>query len=175
MNQKGQAFSVFELMIAGVVAFAILIVLLTVISGFGFNPQNNPKDAIIQGLKTAGISGSTTTQVFSMEPGQTLLATNFAAALGYDVESVYFCKSEKVTNASLTVNEADVSGDAGTNISTVKWSGATKQKFLARVVCETTADLIDSAADAVSAGCEDIAGYCLESQPCCAVIFEKGQ
>ena len=178
MNQKGQAFSVFELMIAGVVAFAILIVLLTVINGFIFNPQGNAKDSISQTLKGMGISGADTTQSFQMNAGDVLFATNFQSATGYDYQSIYFCVSDKLataTSSKLVVNQPT----DGTTASSIKWTGVTKQNFKAKVVCEATSDLINASVDefttnACTPGGDASSSYCGTSQPCCAVIFEKG-
>lgn len=173
MNQKGQAFSVFELMIAGVVAFAILIVLLTVINQFIFNPQGNSKDAISQALKTAGVSGTVSTQVFEMAPGDSISATNFQSATGYDYQSVFFCKNEKLDDSGTVGSKLEIITDDGP--STISWQGVSKQKFKAKVVCESTNELIESATTVVKGNCSGVAEYCGESQPCCAVVFEKGQ
>ena len=185
LNQKGQAFSVFELMIAGVVAFAILIILLTVINGIGIDPSGNPKDAISTTLKQVMSGGSANTKNFSIDKDTQIFAADVATKASIDTESVFFfygtLLSKKPTSdggPGLTVDKTNSTPP----VSYVSWTGSQSLKARAKVVCGATIDAavqalsilgtqynVGDSSDEVNAFKE----YCATSQPCCAVILDK--
>lgn len=172
VNERGQAFSVFELMIAGVVAFAILIILLSVISGVIFNPTGNPKDAISTTLKTIGRSGSGLTDTFQIKSNTTLLASNFNDKTALDAQSIMFFSGQFKSNSLLTVDKTS------NGVSYVTWKGAQPLNARAQVICGATAQ---EASDAISIldsskydySSSDLMSYCGDAQPCCAVVLDK--
>lgn len=164
LNQKGQAFSVFELMIAGVVAFAILIVLMTVIGGLNFNPSADPIKAISDVLKNNGTSGSGITQQFELKPGTQIFSTNFQERTGLEAASILFCKKSDLSGNSSVVAESG----------RLTYSGKTSLQAKAEVFCEATADQAKTTLDSFEVdGTCDPSSYCGDAQPCCVVLVRK--
>ncbi|MEI7960867.1 MAG: hypothetical protein WCI04_00880 [archaeon] len=175
LNNKGQAFSVFELMIAGVVAFAILIILLSVISGVMFSTNNDPLNAIGTTLKTVAPSGQTLTDKFQVKSGVTVRATNFATKTDLDASSIMFFKGMFEDNDLLKVDVSD--GSNGTKVSYMSWTGSTALTARAQVICGATAaeavsalELLDSS---FNVNASDLGNYCGDAKPCCAIVLDK--
>lgn len=177
LDKKGQAFSVFELMIAGVVAFAILIILLSVVSGVLFNPTNNPRDSISTALKTVGRSAQTVTDTFQIKPNTTIFATNFYDKTGLEATSVKFFAGQFGSNNMLKVDEElNMSDEA--RISSVTWNGSQALNAKALVLCEVTNEQAANSiskldSDKYEYNSDELAEYCDDAQPCCAVVLAK--
>jgi len=177
MNQKGQAFSVFELMIAAIVAVAILFVLLPIISG-GFSFNTTPKDAISNSLSAVKDGGQTTSQDFDLQPNQTLKSSQFTDD-GFDARSIIFAVENQLYKANKMV--VDNGGDL--EFSYITYTGSTPQPAKAVVICEQTGELLDETIgissekiqDAMSASSVNVTDLCDvdEYQPCCVVIIER--
>jgi len=178
MNQKGQAFSVFELMIAAIVAVAILFVLLPIISG-GFSFNTTPKDAISNSLSAVKDGGQTTSQDFALEPNQTLKSSQFTDD-GFDSHSIIFAVEENLNKAGKITAEND-GGYDDDGFSYLTYTGSTSQPVKAIVICEQTGlsldetigistDKIQNAENADTA--QDLCGED-EFQPCCLVIIQR--
>ena len=178
MNQKGQAFSVFELMIAAIVAVAILFVLLPIISG-GFSFNTTPKDAISNSLSAVKEGGQTTSQDFALAPNQTLKSSQFTDD-GFDAHSIIFAVDASLFSAGkITVaNEGDYQNDG---FSYITYTGSTAQPVKAIVICEQTGESLDETIgistdkvkDAENADtAQDLCGTD-EYQPCCVVIIQR--
>ena len=175
MDQRGQAFSVFELMIAAIVAVAILFVLLPIISG-GFSFNTTPKDAISNSLSAVKDGGQTTSQDFALEPNQTLKSSQFTDN-GFDAHSIVFAVSEQLKDGGKVKVEID--GD----FSYITYTGSTPQPAKAIVICEQTGDSLDETIgissdkiqDAIGASSVDVTKLCGEDeyQPCCVVIVQR--
>ena len=177
LNQRGQAFSVFELLIAGVVAFAILIILLQIMGGLNFNPSGNAKDTITNAIKNAGMSGNATSANFQLAPNDQIVATNLADKTGYDPQSIMFCAGDKISLDSSKIGDKGLKVETLTigdkPVSKVSWGGLTPLKAKAIVVCEVTNTSEAAIIDSYASNCSGISDYCNDSQPCCAVIIEK--
>ena len=182
MDQKGQAFSVFELMIAAIVAVAILFVLLPIISG-GFSFNTTPKDAISNSLSAVKSGGQTTSQDFSIQPGQLISSTQFVEA-GFDQRSLIFGVSDNKFPYDYAV-ESKTSSDSGLGFTIFRYEGSSAQTAKAVVICEQTGsslqDVIDASVDNLSTDATyaviafDDDALCGEDdvQPCCAVVIQK--
>ena len=176
MNQKGQAFSVFELMIAAIVAVAILFVLLPIISG-GFSFNTTPKDAISNSLSAVKDGGQTTSQDFDLQPNQTLKSSQFTDN-GFDAHSIVFAVSEQLEAGGKI--EVAIEND---EFSYLTYTGSTPQPAKAVVICEQTGESLDETIgissekiqDAMSASSVNVTDLCDvdEYQPCCVVIIER--
>ena len=188
MNQKGQAFSVFELMIAAIVAVAILFVLLPIISG-GFSFNTTPKDAISNSLSAVKDGGQTTSQDFDLQPNQTLKSSQFTDD-GFDARSIIFAVENQLYKANKMV--VDNGGDL--EFSYITYTGSTPQPAKAVVICEQTGKSLeetisistekiktaingddeaigDSASDDTDTALALCGGE--EYQPCCVVIIQR--
>ena len=174
MNQKGQAFSVFELMIAAIVAVAILFVLLPIISG-GFSFNTTPKDAISNSLSAVKDGGQTTSQDFALEPNQTLKSSQFADD-GFDAHSIVFAVDKQLHDGK----KLEVKNDKK-DFSYITYTGSTPQPVKAVVICEQTgtslAETVGISAERIKTAenvdkAKDLCGTD-EYQPCCVVIIQR--
>ncbi|MCD6522768.1 MAG: hypothetical protein J7K68_03385 [Candidatus Diapherotrites archaeon] len=92
LNQKGQAFDAFKLLIAAVVAGAILVILLSMIGGF-MPVGQDPLTVMGQELnkvKKGGVA-STSTAVVQFQEGQEYTADAVAQEAGINKGMVVFC------------------------------------------------------------------------------------
>jgi len=167
LNQKGQAFSVFELMIAGVVAFAILIILLMVINNVNTGVTSNPKDAISTAVKTVGVSGQTTTNVFSFKNGQQVSADDISSQTGLDVGSLFFMTGQFGNDSTITIAEGK----------SVLYTGSTEKKVQAIVNCKQNEGALANSISQLSSSSSfsnysfEPAAACGDVSPCCAIIL----
>ncbi|NMA44838.1 MAG: hypothetical protein GX950_03455 [Candidatus Diapherotrites archaeon] len=92
INSKGQAFSVFELLIAAIVAVTILFVLLPIIGGI-IMPSGKALDEISKTI-TSNSNGLQTTQAFTFEPRETIRASMLASKGGIDECAIFFDTSK---------------------------------------------------------------------------------
>jgi len=178
MNQKGQAFSVFELMIAAIVAVAILFVLLPIISG-GFSFNTTPKDAISNSLSAVKDGGQTTSQDFSLQPNQTLKSSQFTDN-GFDAHSIIFAVEASFYDSDTmeVLNSGDFDSDG---FSYLTYSGSTPKPVKAIVICEQTGESLNETIGISSDKIQDaenvLTGEVLcgvdDYQPCCAVIIQR--
>jgi len=86
--RRGQAFEVFRLLIAAVIAGAILMVLLNILGGVGIRTQD-PQDFVnqaVQSLATTG--GIKTSSTITFEKGQAILLSAAAASATLDSSCV---------------------------------------------------------------------------------------
>jgi hypothetical protein len=178
LTNRAQAFSVFELMIAAIVAVAILFVLLPILSGINPNATGGPKDAISNALSTVGNSGSVISQEFNLTNGAIITSKDFAED-GLDQQSVFLAIDEQVANSGIGDNfEIVTDNDAFGEFSVLEYSGATDFRASARVTCAATGTSLDSTlqaidADNYEADGADGDGYCQDMQPCCIVIIQR--
>ncbi len=163
INQKGQAFSVFELMIAGVVAFAILMVLMQVIGGVLTGQDTDALSAISDAVKSANPSGEQPIGNFVLKKNTAIDQSDMALATDLDAESFIFVMG------GLTATDIDV-GD-GTYI---KYVGTQqKQTFAGIVICKPTPDGMSKALERLAAPLDGIDVTCSENVVCCVVIPTK--
>ncbi len=176
LGNQGQAFSVFELMIAAIVAVAILFVLLPIISG-GFSFNTTPKDAISNSLSAVKEGGQTTSQDFTLEPSQTLKSSQFTDD-GFDAHSIVFAVEDKLYSANSGKFEVQ---NSDSDFSYITYSGSTPQPAKAIVVCEQTGLSLEETIGISSSIIQDaenadnVTDLCQEEeyQPCCVVIIQR--
>ncbi len=166
LDNKGQAFSVFELMIAGVVAFAILIILLIVIGGININPYSDPKTVISNAIKSADPSGESTTQEFFLSKDESIDTSDLASETDLDVGALFFVMGQFKDTDPLEV------GDAGEY---VKYTGATQRKMAAKVICKQTAEALSSSLERLGStyNFSEPPESCADSSTCCAIVLLK--
>jgi hypothetical protein len=173
MNQKGQSFSVFELMIAAVVAFAILIILLNMLNIDFFGCSNTGgmsfRDTISNSVKAAMPSGQTTTSNFCVTKDSITESTDLALKASVEPSSIFFLKGELKDNQSVIV-DSSTSGS-----SYFKYTASTNVKLKAMTMCKQTAAALDQSltilGDKYDLSASTAEAYCKESQPCCAIIL----
>ena len=168
MNSRGQAFSVFQLLIAAIVAVAILAVLFSIL------PKDviinaAPKNAIGNAISTVGIGGQTDTAEFDMAPGMIVTSNDFFEK-GFDSQQIIFGVGD--------FEDRGVSVEIRDEVSYIKYDGAvTIQGAKASVFCQATGSSLKETLDVV--GTDDMGleeGLCLEDdtiQPCCVVVFRR--
>ncbi len=89
-NEKGQAFSTFELLIAAIVALAILGILLSIVGGiniFGRNPQDTVVELVKTQVNNLGSPGYTDTVKF--KSGNSLSAYGIAQSADLDPDLIF--------------------------------------------------------------------------------------
>jgi len=174
INQKGQAFSVFELMIAGVVAFAILMVLLQVIGGITKGTDSDALTAISNAVSSASPSGQAFATPFILKKDVAVMVTNLASKTDLDKDSFIFTKGEFVSDT----DEIEVAEDG----TWMKYTGAKPQKKIsAVVVCEQTNSDLSTALDMIEASTptKDVAiakilpGCKNDGIVCCVIVPTK--
>lgn len=168
LNIKGQAFSVFELMIAAIVAVAILFVLLPILGGLDTGATGGPRDAVSNSLSAVRTGGNQVSTSFNLESGDTISSLDFIRD-GFDERSIKFGYHESLDRLGGVI-EVEDAGDG----EVISYSGTTRLPARARVVCQLTTDLLDSALTAsifmnyvfANPDCDD-------AQPCCIVLIER--
>ena len=170
INNRGQAFSVFELLIAAIVAVAILFVLLPFLpDGDGIKP--NAKDAIGNNLSTYKNGGSGQSDIFSLNKGGIISSFDFVEK-GFDSSSIILTIDDKL---SPTLFDVSV-GEKSTQIT---YKGSTEFNARATITCAvnglTLLSILETAGtkyyptDAVPSICQNE-----EYTPCCLVILKRG-
>jgi len=173
MNQRGQAFSVFELMIAGVVAFAILIILLMVIGGVGTSAYSDAKTVMANALKTASPSGEATVQDFVLKKDESVDTSDLSTKTDLDEKSIYFTMGQFEDTDGISVSDGSSDGTS------VHYTGLTQKKMSAKVICKQTTIALDDALLRLNKGStsynvgSDAESYCGQVQPCCAIVLTR--
>jgi Na+-transporting methylmalonyl-CoA/oxaloacetate decarboxylase gamma subunit len=181
-EKRAQAFSVFELMIAGVVAFAILIILLMVVGGVGTTAYSDAKTVIANAVKTASPSGEATTQDFVLKKTEGVDVSDLAVKTDLDEKSMFFAYGIFGANDGLQIgNDSADSADSLTIAGTyLKYTGATQKKLAAKVICKQTSASLSTALSRLNQGTETYNfpsasdtdnGLCEGAQPCCAIVL----
>ena len=169
MNQRGQAFSVFELMIAGVVAFAILIILLMVIGGVGTNAYSDAKTVMANALKTASPSGEATIQDYVLNKDDSVDTADLSTKTDLDSKSIFFTMGQFSDSDGIAVGDGTY----------VKYTGLTQKKMSGKVICKQTTDALDAALGRLNEGNTNYeigsgaSSYCDQVQPCCAIVLTR--
>lgn len=177
-NQRGQAFSVFELMIAAIVAVAILFVLLPILSGIGGgNTVGAAKDAISNGLSSVKGGGSLTTQTFTLKKDDLLTSKSFSDK-GFDQHSILFAIDSRLENSFV---DTGIKGSDPDDYSSFHYTGSTSLTVSARIICELTgtslddtlANDVDPSSYLTEGDGETLCGPDGDYQPCCMVILKR--
>jgi len=171
-NQKGQAFSVFELMIAAIVAVAILFVLLPILGGIGGGGGTNASSAIANALASVEKGGTITSQEFTLKKGDVINSKQFD---NFDQHSINFD-----IHMSLDGKGFEPLGDSE-SYSGFAYEGSTTLRAQAKVICETTGtSLAETLEDADIEGAfgVEVTDLCEpdeegQYQPCCLVLIER--
>lgn len=174
LNQRGQAFSVFELMIAAIVAVAILFVLLPIVNQ-GFDFGSNAKDSIGNSLAAVDTGGNTTSQPFTLSNGDRVTSKDFASN-SIDPHSVVFGIHSSLSNMG---DNFEVG--LGDDYSFLIYDGSTNFKAEAKVYCQPTGEdledlMSDTSLDDEISDYESPIDLCGEDeyQPCCIVLIDRG-
>jgi len=171
-NQKGQAFSVFELMIAAIVAVAILFVLLPILSGIqGGGTIDAAKNTIANGLSSVKNGGAMTTQEFTLQKDD-LLTSKMFSDKGFDQHSIVFDVETPI--------QPNFEATIGDGYSFFKYNASTNITVVARVVCEITGDSLQQTLDGANIAYNNspvdlcgAEGADEVYQPCCIVILKR--
>ncbi len=140
-NQKGQAFSVFELMIAAIVAIAILFVLLPIIGGIT-TPAGSAVDEIGNVLSSIQVGGTRVTQAFVIEPNEAV-SSDYFSMQGIDKCAVYFESGAFGSNQIIT--DLDAGGFVDDDCY-FYFENVTNRSIQAKatVVCESNAEILSN-------------------------------
>jgi FlaG/FlaF family flagellin (archaellin) len=171
-NEKGQAFSVFELMIAAIVAIAILFVLLPIINT-GFSPTSDSSTSIGNALASVENGGSTSSQNFSLEKNDTITSKDWVDK-GFSEQQIVIGYNDNVPQS----NSFETMG--GDEWSGIEYTGNTPVTVSAKVVCRTTGADLEATTDSLMDDVEDtdgtpedLCGSDGEYSPCCYVIIQR--
>jgi len=168
LNQSGQAYSVFKLLIAAIIAVAILYILISIIGGiniFGSDVQTVAKQIIQKQVDMPGQLDTSTAAVF--KSGTNLAPSALVGNSGLTPEQICLHKGELVDNIAVTVTG-----------STLMQNGTTDLTVKISVMCHK-ADALQAAIDEVGLTTVDLddvsAGSCgcdlTTTQKCCVVIL----
>lgn len=137
-NERGQAFSVFELMIAAIVAIAILFVLLPIVTNITA-PTGDAVTTIGNALSSVPAGSSTETSIFEVKPNQFVESEIFLAQ-GIDPCSVYFDNSAFTRGTGTPIIEVEAFEGSGECVSRFRNTSSNAVRARATVVCSTTPD-----------------------------------
>ena len=167
MNSKGQAFSVFELLIAAVVAVAILFVLLPIIV-----PPESPNQVVTSISNAIQQSGGDNTSIkFTIDAKQMITGKTIATAKDLDSRTILFDKGD-FTDEDFEVDF----GGSDKSWTYIQSKRGTATDVKARVICEVTGsslnDTLSVAGLTTKLNPTDLCGED-EFQPCCIVILKR--
>lgn len=169
INNRGQAFSVFELLIAAIVAVAILFVLLPIVTNLNTNPGSSAKDSITNTLSTYKNGGSGTSPNFSITREAGVISSFDFVDKGFDSHSIILATDESLQTL--------FTPGIGSNSTQLTYTGATKLNAKAAVYCavngETLQEIVEGAV--VSFTHASLPSICEETEysPCCLVIIKR--
>jgi hypothetical protein len=173
INQRGQAFSVFELLIAAIVAIAILFVLLPIISGI-ILPTGEP----IQEIGNTISSNNNTilhTKVFSFGSNQVITASAFESKI--DPCSIFFDTSDFAESRLSTDGYIDPETGNGKCNTLVTNRTNSQVRAKAIVVCAQDATTLESMLSTLNYQGEDIPSALSQEgsdfTKICAVVFKR--
>ncbi|MBI5553433.1 MAG: hypothetical protein HY917_01700 [Candidatus Diapherotrites archaeon] len=179
MNARGQAFSVFKILIAGIVALAILGILLPLLQGIS-TPQSDPQNIaaeLVKGAYTQPGSVQTSSQKAIFDRDKEISAKAIQTKVpGLLPEQICLLPGKYETY----FDNALVSSSGG---SLLKYSSPSSQSFKVKVYCDTVTDippgLTDRGlADTVgtqfnSCNCKSGSGTVSATDICCVVYPER--
>jgi hypothetical protein len=180
LNNRGQAFSVFELMIAAIVAVAILFVLLPLLP----NPDpvlGGPRDAIGNTLASVSSGGSFTSQEFTITKNTPITSSQFTKE-GFDSRSIIMAVDNELdaqTGLSSFVFSSAVAVNDPLSYTAVTYTGNQSISLKAKVICEATGTLLKGTLDSIDgtfySSVDDPTEHCGETEfsPCCIIILER--
>jgi len=132
------------------------------------NYRQGGVDSISTAIKIVGVSGQTTTNVFTFVNGAEISADDISSKTGLDVNSLFFMKGQYAADSTLSF--------AATGKSVV-YTGQTAKKLQAIVNCKQTEQALADSLQALSTT-PSFSGYsfepkatCGDVQPCCAIIL----
>jgi len=182
LNNRGQAFSVFELMIAAIVAVAILFVLLPILGGITTGGVGGPRDAIGNTLASVSSGGSFTSQEFTITKNTPITSSQFTKE-GFDSRSIIMAVDNELdaqTGLSSFVFSSAVAVNDPLSYTAVTYTGNQSISLKAKVICEATGNSADVTFDLISETINigDVTNpseHCgtTEFSPCCLVILER--
>ncbi len=174
MNQKGQAFSAFKLLIAAVIAVAILGILMPILSQVTGIITKAPGEEISMVLANqVGNPGNyTVTNEFTFKPNEGVSTMALAAGTpGLSADQICLSLGEDVGGWDDSSNFMLIAGDDMQNI---QWEGPANQTARAGILCAGDGD---SAIDALAiynkeANDIDCPSAC-EGSRCCIVLLQR--
>ncbi|MFA5746251.1 MAG: hypothetical protein WCX82_00035 [archaeon] len=137
LNNKGQASSTFQLLIAAVVALAILGVLLSilnVIPGPNADPSNATKTLLKTQVDSPGAEQCTTKVTFTRSVSR-VATESITAETGLDPEQVYFDNPEGMTPPF----------ELSENQQLLKYTSTTSKKVIMCIICSNSIEHLNSA------------------------------
>jgi len=174
INQKGQAFSAFKLLIAAVIAVAILGILMPILSQVTGIITKAPGEEISMVLANqVGNPGNyTVTNEFTFKPNEGVSTMALAAGTpGLSADQICLSLGEGKGGWDDSSNFVLTAGDEMQN---VQWTGAANQTARAGILCagdgETAEDALGTyGKDAADIDCPDAC----EDSRCCIVILQR--
>lgn len=174
MDQEGQAYSAFKLLIAAIVAMAILGILMPIIMQVMGILTKPPADATITLIdKLAAQPGTMLmTEVVTFEPGGgNLVASTLAERTALSSEQICLSLGDPPKGFP---NDPDrgftVLGSQDEGSHRIIWNGGQRQQAKVAVVCNNSAESLDGDILAYELDAEC---YCPPSGRCCAVVVQR--
>lgn len=172
MDNRGQAFSAFQLLISAVVAVAILAIIMSIL-GLIPRPSQDPTQAVGSVLQNVvnspGTLLETTSVIFSKNT--TIASETLATGVGLDPSQICLDRGEYENEASFKL----LGGDSGNQV--LQWAGTNERQAKIAVLCALTGPNLEEyintyeetlkPADTGSCGCLG------EEGRCCLVMLKK--
>ncbi|MDD3159831.1 MAG: hypothetical protein PHQ98_02595 [Candidatus ainarchaeum sp.] len=174
MNNRGQAFSVFELMIAAIVAVAIIGILFMVLGQVGTGGSKFAQDEIGSVLSQVNTPGVKSTNNFVIDKDNGINGLNLANKASKDSDSIILVVSSTQLASKITCT---VEGTTGSSYMVCKSSSSSAINASAQVMCNTDLTALDAdikltSYDSVEVTDTTYSDMCIDKE-CCAVIIKN--
>ena len=172
MNNKGQAYSTFKLLIAAIVALAILMILMPIIASVLQIFQNDPADKTIELLndlynKPEGIK--TTQMVVTFTPNYVLSASGLSESTSLSANNICMSLGDFIDREGDDVGFSIRQDEPHHRIS---WNGTSNQNTKIAVTCNINLEnLRDGIVDTIFEDWGDGCDICDEKGKCCIVAL----
>jgi len=174
LNQRGQEFSVFKLLISAIVAIVILTLLLQVLGIINFDPNTNPASAAENLLKDMdnSVYQEKVSDRINFEKEHSIGSAALASEIGLSQNQICLAVEEGLSdfdvNPSLSL--ITYSGDSTIRVKLAGICGPFNDFSNADLIGTSTSVLSSKGFDFDSSGCSSV---CIEDQRCCILFLYR--
>ena len=173
MNDQGQAYSTFKLLIAAIVALAILMILMPIIASVLQIFQNDPADKTIEllnGLYNKAEGVKTTQMVVTFTPDYVLSAAALSESTSLSAENICMSLGDFIDREddedAFSIRDEDDSHHR------ITWNGTSNQNTKVAVTCNINLKrLEDGVEDTMFEDWADECDICQDKGRCCVVAL----
>jgi len=179
LNQEGQAYSTFKLLIAAIVAMAILAILIPIIMNvmglITADPTNEARSLLSDLVGSPGAIKRTTEVTFT--PDSVLAASALAERLPISADQICMSTGQFAQDEDAGFNCLNCDGSSGSPHRLI-YNGSSNLTAKIAVVCnvslaELTTDIGDYGLSDYEEDVTDACGICEDKGKCCAIVLER--